>query len=140
RRLWLGRSRQGHRPYPDRAGDAQARARRHPGFSQGPAMMRRLALPLMLLLMPGAAAAADGGSAFRADKLTALAFHQHPGAPLPRDLRLTDATGHPVRLGDLIAGKPVVLALDYFRCRTLCGFVLANLADALAQVPLRAGR
>ena len=44
------------------------------------------------------------------------------------------------RPGNLFAqGKPVVLVFDYFRCKTLCGVVLGDLAIALAQVPLKAG-
>lgn len=43
-------------------------------------------------------------------------------------------------LGQFFAGKPVVLVLDYLRCKTLCGLALENLVAGLDAVPLDAGR
>jgi protein SCO1/2 len=101
--------------------------------------LRSAALALLLLLawQHGHAAAR---SALPPGSFGDLAFRQHPGADLPRDVRLRDEQGRAVVSGDLFAqGRPVVLAFDYFRCETLCGVVLGNLATALAQVPLKAG-
>src|SRR5437764_9183954 len=64
-----------------------------------------------------------------------LALEPHPGARLPLAAALRDETGAPVSLGDFFTGKPVVLVLDYLRCRTICGVVLGNLAAATAAAP-----
>ncbi len=101
--------------------------------------MRMLALILMLgALVPGAPAAAH--SSLKPEQLADLSFRQHPGAALPVNTPLLDEDGRPVRLGDYFAGRPVILVLDYLRCRTLCGFVLNNLATTLAHVPLAPGK
>lgn len=100
-------------------------------------MIRAIALLLLALLASSPAAAQ---SAFTQGQLADLSFHQHPGARLPLDAHLVDETGRSVRLGQYLGGKPVILVLEYLRCRTLCGFVLGNLAKTLAHVPLQAGR
>lgn len=69
-----------------------------------------------------------------------LGFRQRMGAALPLGVALRDESGRPVRLGELFHGTPVVLVLDYLRCRTLCGVVLEHTASALALTPLTAGR
>ncbi|HEY0524375.1 MAG TPA: SCO family protein [Stellaceae bacterium] len=82
-------------------------------------------------------------SSLPADALADLAFAQHPGAALPRDVLLRDEQDRPVRVGDLFRGakrRPIVLVFDYFRCTTLCGLVLGDLAAALQKVPLTPGR
>lgn len=90
-------------------------------------------------LLAGSAQAAP--SSLPASVFADLAFAQHPGAPLPKDVTLTDEQGRAVWTGDLFAGgKPLVLVFDYFRCTTLCGVVLGDLAAALAKVPLAPGR
>ena len=89
------------------------------------------------------ALAAPGALAYSSvplNQVQELRFHQHMGAPLPLDTTLRDEAGRPVRLGDFFLGKPVVLILDYLRCRTLCGFVLQDTAAALSRTPLAAGR
>ena len=60
--------------------------------------------------------------------LADLAFQPHPGAHLPLDAALVDEDGPPVPLGRLFLGKPVMLVLDYLRCKTLCGFDAGQLA------------
>jgi len=62
-----------------------------------------------------------------------LALEPRIGAPLPMATALTDENGKPVTLRRFFDGKPVVLVLDYLRCRTICGLVLANLADAATR-------
>lgn len=79
-------------------------------------------------------------SAFTQAQLDALIFRQHPGAHLPLGATLVDEDGNTVKLGQFFDGRPVVLVLEYLHCRTLCGFVLADLEKALRHVPLTAGR
>jgi len=102
-------------------------------------MNRLLAAALVLAAL--AAAPPPARAALTQAQLGDLAFRQHPGAGLPLDAALTDEQGRAVRLGDFFAaGRPVILMLDYLHCKTLCGFVLGGLADALAQLPLVAGK
>jgi len=70
----------------------------------------------------------------------ALGFQQRMGAALPQDVSLRDGTGRLVHLRDFFVGKPVILVLDYLRCRNLCGVVLEHTARALSLTPLAAGR
>ncbi|MGH6981435.1 MAG: SCO family protein [Stellaceae bacterium] len=100
---------------------------------------RAVAFALVVSLLSNANHAV-AQSAFTQAQLDALTFHQHPGARLPLGATLVDEDGHTVKLGRFFDGRPVVLVLDYLHCRTLCGFVLADLQQALGRVPLTAGR
>lgn len=100
--------------------------------------MKRVFLVAALLLW-GLAPASAAPSSLTAQQLAGLAFSQHPGADLPLDAGLVDEQGRAVRLGDFFGRRPVLLVFDYLRCRTLCGFVLGDLAGALAHVPLTSG-
>jgi protein SCO1 len=102
-------------------------------------MMKRIVVAVLLLSFAATAAAA-AASTLPADMVKDLSFHQHPGARLPLEATFRDEGGELVRLGDFFRGKPVVLVLEYLRCRTLCGFVLQDLAKALAQSSLAGGR
>lgn len=105
--------------------------------------MRSAALWMLLgsLLTAGAVEpAAHASSSLSPTTTSALSFRQHPGARLPLDTEFQDSRGEPVRLGRFFSGKPVVLVLEYLRCRTLCGRVVHDAAQALARTPLAAGR
>ncbi|MBP2302434.1 SCO family protein [Azospirillum picis] len=101
-----------------------------------------LALWMLAAWMPAAPAAALGTpSALLPSGFADLAFDQHPGARLPRDVVLRDGGGREVATGSLFdRGRPLVLVFDYFRCTTLCGVVLGDLAAALRTVPLSPGK
>jgi protein SCO1/2 len=110
------------------------------------AMLRRAACLGLIACgaaaLPGAAhgAAHGAASSLPPSAFADLAFRQHPGAALPKDVRLTDEDGRAVTVGDLVGhGRPVILAFDYFRCTTLCGVVLGSLVAALQEVPLTPG-
>jgi protein SCO1/2 len=79
-------------------------------------------------------------NALAAEDLAEFAFAPHPGAQLPLDAQLLDEQGRIVPLGRYFAGKPVVLVLDYLRCKTLCGLTLENLFAGLGRLPLNAER
>lgn len=96
---------------------------------------------MAFLLLLAAAAPATAQSPFTAGQLSDLSFHQHPGAMLPLDTPLTDESGKQVSLGSFFNhDRPVVLVLDYLHCRTLCGFVLSDVAQSLDHVSLTAGK
>jgi protein SCO1 len=122
--------------------------------------MRRTTLPAVLLgvligaaalahpvgsmepMTEGHASAAQGGphSSLLPADTNDLGFKQHMGAALPAGVALRDGTGRLVHLGDFFRGEPVVLVLDYLRCRNLCGVVLEHTAKMLSLTPLTAGR
>jgi len=79
-------------------------------------------------------------SSLRPEDTSDLGFKQRPGGALPLAVPLRDEAGRRVRLGDFFRGEPVVLVLDYLRCRTLCGVVLEHTASTLELTPLTAGR
>lgn len=92
-------------------------------------------LAVVLAFSPGgtAAAAADGD-------FSDLAFRPHPGARLPLGLAFVDDQGGAVALGQFFTGTPVVLVLEYLRCKTLCGLTLEHIVAELDALPLDAGR
>jgi len=69
-----------------------------------------------------------------------LAFQPHPGAQLPLDAELVDEHGRAATLGRYFTKTPVILVLEYLRCRSLCGVTLRDLMDTLNRLPLAAGR
>ena len=92
-------------------------------------------LALALLALSGWTRNALAGEDF-----SEFAFRPHPGARLPLASEFVDNQGSVVPLGRFFVGKPVVLVLDYLRCKTLCGLTLENLAAGLGALPLDAGR
>lgn len=85
-------------------------------------------------------AAGRSASAHSSAELAAFAFQPHPGAELPLTPSLVDENGRAAPLGRFFAGKPVVLVLEYLRCKSLCGLTLENVVEALDALPLDAGR
>jgi protein SCO1/2 len=53
-----------------------------------------------------------------------VSFDQRLGVTLPLDARFVEADGTPVRLGDLVGKRPVVLVPAYYHCPMLCTLVL----------------
>ncbi len=70
--------------------------------------------------------------------LAEAGFHLTPGTMLPADAVLRTAAGE-TTLGQALAGRPALLVFTDYRCESLCGLVLDQLAAALATVPLRLG-
>jgi len=76
-----------------------------------------------------------------ASDLASLSFQPHPGAQLPLTDKLVDEDGRSVELGAYFTKSPVILVLEYLRCRSLCGVTLRNLVgDTLKGLPLQPGR
>lgn len=90
-----------------------------------------LRLVLLLLALPLTAYSAGLGD---------FAYQQQPGTRLPQDETFRDETGRSVRIAELLAGRPAILALGYFKCPNLCGIVRADLYHALGQTGMAAGR
>jgi protein SCO1/2 len=95
-------------------------------------------LLLWLVLMP--AAWAVQAPPPPADLTQRAGFEQHLGAEIPLDARFVDADGTPVDLRTLAGGKPLLLALGYYRCPNLCDVVLNGMVHTLARMDLEPGR
>jgi protein SCO1 len=72
--------------------------------------------------------------------LREVRFDQRLNAQVPLDAVFADATGRPVRLGDYLGHKPVILVLAYYRCPMLCTQVLNGLVRSLLDIPFDVGK
>jgi protein SCO1/2 len=89
-------------------------------------------LLLLVSLVAGPAAAFDAFAAAGVDG--------KPGAPVPLDRPFRDQNGRLVALGELAAGRPLLLVPVLHACPDICGVTLAGLAQAIAAQPYRPGR
>ena len=73
--------------------------------------------------------------------LQGVGIDQKLNARVPLDLVFRDEAGRPVPLSTFFqGGKPVILALVYYRCPMLCTQILNGLESALKAVSLNPGR
>ena len=72
--------------------------------------------------------------------LNDIGIDQKLDTQLPLDLVFNDEDGNPVRLGDLMQGRPVVLALVYYECPMLCTVVLNDMLRSFVAVPMLIGK
>ena len=110
---------------------------------------RRLT-PVVLMVALGAGSAWAQG--YSADKPIGLAAQQKPdylahagieqrlGQALPMTATFTDETGHSGQVQGWFDGKPVVMALVYYKCAMLCPQVLHGLSTGLKQTTLTPGK
>jgi protein SCO1/2 len=89
---------------------------------------------VLLLALPRLASGAT------APDLSGVTFEQRPGAHIPLAAQLRDEDGREVQLSGLMAGKPLILTLVYFRCPNICGIARDDLFSALAASGMMAGR
>jgi protein SCO1 len=68
-----------------------------------------------------------------------VGFDQNLDAQLPTELLFRDDTGRSVHLGELLTGRPMIIAPVYYRCPMLCNQVLNALTRALKPLALTAG-
>lgn len=101
-------------------------------------MMRRLSLGVAFWLLAGAALAADALPP-PPDLNQRVGFDQHIGDTVPLALDFRDANDREVSLRGLAHGKPLLLALGYYRCKNLCGVLLQGMAHSVAAMALRPG-
>jgi len=101
--------------------------------------MRRVLFALAALLSTGAAAAAATAPAAANKLLKDVDYAQNLGAQIPLRLPFRDETGRTVRFGELLNGKPAVLALVYYQCPMLCTETLNGLVRAMRALSFSAG-
>ena len=68
-----------------------------------------------------------------------LKFEQRLNEQLPMDANFFDQDGAPITLGETFRGKPVVLALIYYKCPSLCNQVLNGLLASLRVMNFTVG-
>jgi protein SCO1 len=66
-------------------------------------------------------------------------FDQRLNAPIPLDTVFRDEANQAVPLRTYFGDKPVVLALVYYKCPSLCNLTLSEMASSLKRVALRPG-
>ncbi len=67
-------------------------------------------------------------------------FDQRLGAQVPMALHFRQSDGQSRSLRQMADGKPVLLAMGYYRCPNLCDAVLHGLTHAVAKLTLRPGQ
>jgi protein SCO1 len=64
-----------------------------------------------------------------------VTIKEHLGNKIDLNLIFTDQTGKQKTLGELTeGGKPLLLTLNYYRCTTLCGVQLMNVAKTVKEL------
>ncbi len=74
------------------------------------------------------------------ETLARIDYEQRLGAKVPQDIEFRDETGAPVRLGDFFQKRPVVLALVYYECPSLCTVVLNGTLESMRNLRSSAGK
>ena len=72
-------------------------------------------------------------------QLKDVGFHLRAGAELPKAAVLHGPQGD-LTLGEALAGKPALVTFTDYRCESLCGVILDQLAGTLPKVPLAMGK
>ena len=96
--------------------------------------LRTAALLFTLAVLCGAPAAA-----LTRLELKDAGFHLVPGVALPGSAVLHGPQARDTTLGQALAGKPALLVFTDYRCESLCGVILDQLAGTLTNVGLTLG-
>jgi len=74
-------------------------------------------------------------------ELEGVTITENLGEKINLSLKFTNQDGHNITLGDLLKnGKPLLLSLNYYRCTTLCGVQLQNLASTIKDMKWPIGK
>jgi protein SCO1 len=68
------------------------------------------------------------------DILKSIGVDENLGGAVPLDAVFRNQNGEEVRLGDYVAGGPVLLTLNYYTCPMLCPITLRNLLGAVSAI------
>ena len=100
----------------------------------------RPALQFLVAVLAAAAAAAQTPQLGVPAMLRGVGIEQKLDSQLPLEARFTDESGQQVRFGQYFHGKPVILALVYYRCPMLCNLVLNGVVSSLQKISLEPGQ
>lgn len=92
----------------------------------------------ILFLLAMGAAFAQPGTFGKPAILRNAGLEQKMGARVPLDIPFTDESGRPVTLRTY-TGKPVILALVYYQCPSLCNMILNGVLKSVKGLKLTAG-
>ncbi|MGB7157189.1 MAG: SCO family protein [Tepidisphaeraceae bacterium] len=95
---------------------------------------------VVLLLLATSAVSAQERPAPPASMLQRVGIDQKLEAQLPLDLTFRDDTGKTVRLGDYFGKRPVVLALVYYGCPSLCTMTLNGMNQSFRTLSFDIGK
>ncbi len=74
-------------------------------------------------------------------EIQGVTIEERLGEKLDLNMSFTDQDGKPIKLGDLLKDeKPLLLSLNYYRCKTLCGVQLENLAKTIKDLKWPIGK
>lgn len=74
-------------------------------------------------------------------EMRAISVDEQRGVRIDPSLPFVDHEGNAVRIGDYFGdGKPVLVTLNYYRCKVICSVQLDGLADALSKLDWTAGK
>jgi len=97
--------------------------------------MKRVLFAIALLALPALAQVQTG---WRPALLRRVGIDQKMGAQVPIGVPFADESGRAVTLSDYL-GKPVILALVYYQCPSLCNMVLNGVLRSVKGLKLTAG-
>lgn len=69
-----------------------------------------------------------------------VTIEQNLNGQLPLDAAFNDESGRPVKFGDYLGERPVLLAFAYYKCPMLCSLVLNGVVRVLNGVSLEPGK
>lgn len=95
-------------------------------------------LGVFLAFLTGSVAVAQVQTGWRPTVLKSVGIDQKMGAQVPLDLPFEDEAGRPVTLRQYL-GKPVILALVYYQCPSLCNMVLNGVLRSVRNLTMTAG-
>jgi protein SCO1/2 len=72
-------------------------------------------------------------------QLLQIKYDQKPGSQVSSDLIFRDESGKPVRFGDYLGKRPIILIPGYYRCPMLCSLVMQGVIDSLRDLRWTAG-
>jgi protein SCO1/2 len=95
-------------------------------------------LLIFVLLSSYAGAQSQVQTGWRPTVLKAVGIEQHLGAQVPLDIPFADESGKSVTL-QKYAERPIILALVYYQCPSLCNMVLNGVLRSVRNLGLSAG-
>jgi protein SCO1/2 len=93
---------------------------------------------LICAVIAGSLAFGQAQTGWRPSVLRKVGIDQKLGAQIPADLPFVDEAGRPVTLRQYL-DKPVILALVYYQCPSLCNMVLNGVLRSVKNIPMDAG-
>ena len=93
---------------------------------------------VLILILAASGVFAQVQTGWRPAVLRSVGIEQKMGAQVPVDLPFDDESGRPVTLRQYL-GKPVILALVYYQCPSLCNMVLNGVLRSVKTLSMTAG-